>query len=697
MGQIEEPPMSAEMAAGADAVLAELEHSDRARRFPLRVRRGRSARPNIYDCFPYLFREAFPRANRAALHTLSVAGRLYATALFAGDGLMDGALTGESATEAAAAMAVSHSLAARQLQRLFGPDVAFWEHFDLIVDEYASACVEEKRFAVGTKLWGTLDESKAIQIIRGKDVFPRLLVAGLCELDGDYAAYSSLSEAVAQFFIARQLYDDVVDWKQDLQSNSPSLVLLRLLRGQSPRPDGGWGEVELKSLTRRCFYEGVAQRTLRDALEALSRAESLPSIRCPDWISSVGTVRKYCTSLLQDIDAIVDKNLARVRSPKALRLPVPPRDSHPWTPVMNDSLRYLLQQWAGGFGEVKHTVHFSHHPGVPVSGRYQSGDILQRALVADALIDADEYLTGIAAEVIDEEVRYLLGRRRSAGLGGWSYFPDLPELPPDIVTLSHIMQLLKRRGHDRALQEYCMPVLAAALEDFPNDPGRAISMWVIPSRGRTPEQELQHDWVQSVWGGAPDAAVVANLTSAMLMVDPVRFGSQIESMCGFLLSRQAVDGGWRGDWYASGMYATYANVRALAAIQPALPALERSAGYVLHAQRKDGGWGTGDDSSDSLNTALAILALSALGMERIASDKKRAIDAGLSFLLGQRMPDGCWPSQKLVHFRTRPTTDQSGQTLTYGSKTATTLFVLKAAVRQLYQLPSVRDREQANC
>jgi hypothetical protein len=75
-----------------------------------------------------------------------------------------------------------------------------------------------------------------------------------------------------------------------------------------------------------------------------------------------------------------------------------------------------------------------------------------------------------------------------------------------------------------------------------------------------------------------------------------------------------------------------------------------SLGYLRNAQSKDGGWGPKADQPATLDTALAVLALSVLDTEpRLArstyrpEELKDAIARGKAYLVSRQRPDGSWP------------------------------------------------------
>ena len=56
----------------------------------------------------------------------------------------------------------------------------------------------------------------------------------------------------------------------------------------------------------------------------------------------------------------------------------------------------------------------------------------------------DEHFKDTLQEIAHREARYVAQATLKGRAGGWSYFPDLPELPPDLDSLSAALHLFAR-------------------------------------------------------------------------------------------------------------------------------------------------------------------------------------------------------------------------------------------------------------
>lgn len=324
-----------------------------------------------------------------------------------------------------------------------------------------------------------------------------------------------------------------------------------------------------------------------------------------------------------------------------------------WEGVASVALAALAKAWYTDFHEARHAMFLPRAAGFSGDRSVYYGDVFQRALIADALCDAEELIGSAVQPMIEREVQYLVGCRLRDGVGGWSYFPDLPDLAPDADDLGQVLQVLVRAGHRDLATAYVTEPLRVLLDDCMHDDG-SFETWIVPARNRTPTQELQLAAARARWGTGADVEVMANLLYALLLYDPRQFAEVCRRGAQFIARQQRTDGSWMCRWYFGPYYGTYACTRLLAALGET-HAVERAAEFVRTTQRADGGWG------DALSTALALLTLSGGDGARAA----RACD----LLIRQAGRSG-WAACDFI----RPSGVHS-----YGSRTITTAFVLKAA------------------
>lgn len=660
--------LHAELAA-VQVILADLQ-----RRWPDDIALEPERKSDYYK-LPYLFREAFPALAGPELRPLAVFCKLYAGSILLHDqiidgGLVDGANRSAITTSSLRLMAM-HAEAYHQLHTLFPAGAAFWDRLRSYVAAYTDACLAEKRFAAGDRPWPEYTEAEALRIVIGKNGPARIIAAAMVELARDERMLEPLLDVTNAFNVATQMWDDLQDWKEDLRQGTPTLLLARLIPERPAGLDGKAGPDLVKQLARELYYGGHARHVLELVLTALDQAEQLQHA-IPDLglYAVTATLRRKCEALYVDIERIVRANVQRARDQPRLAL-VAAGAGAAGHDLVSGALRYLETQWNAGFGEARDLIQYPEELGFAPAETCHFGDVFQRALVTDTLCDADAVLDGRLQPIIEREASYLVSQRAVSATGGWCYYADLPELPPDADDLAQVMQVLIRAGRRDEVARHGEPALAVLLRDNCHPDG-SFETWIVPASGRrTPLEERHAKLVERVWGVGPDCDVIPNLLYALHLYDAARFADPIRDGARYLEAQQRADGTWTSQWYAGPYYAIYVCLRMFDAVAPASPAVARALRALRDTQRSDGGWGLEGAASDPLATALALLGLAA-GQRACAdhADPSRAA-RGIEYLRRTMESDGGWPSHALIF---------KGFGAFHGSRTLTTAFALKAAL-----------------
>ncbi|MEA2689949.1 MAG: squalene-hopene/tetraprenyl-beta-curcumene cyclase, partial [Candidatus Eremiobacteraeota bacterium] len=465
--------------------------------------------------------------------------------------------------------------------------------------------------------------------------------------------------------------DDLVDWRTDLHERVPSMLLRRLI---DRWPDAA-GEENLTQLGRELYYGGAASAVLDLAIGEMDRFDdALAGIDLPAWRASGAVLRRKLLETRSETERIVRANTERARALPRLD-PTPIGGTGIAAELASRALDYLLLQWRRGWGEARHLATFRAEDGFEVERSVQDGDVFQRATTTEALLEVERTYGAALQPLIAAEIDHLHAMRRRDGIGGWSYFPDLPELPPDADDLAQVMLVLVRAGRAGDVAATCDPVLDVLLRDNANDDG-SFETWIVPARDRSPGQERQAFYTARAWGTGGDPDVVANLLYALRSYDEPRFAATIERGARFLLRRQHAAGYWESSWYFGPYYGTYVATRFLAGRGDAVAAVVRATAFLLDAQRADGGWGD-EHGSDALGTALALLAL--LYAPHADPPERAAIERGLGYLARHGDAEGGWPAAPFIRLEIGRPSGKPTRIGTYASKTITTAFVAKAA------------------
>jgi squalene-hopene/tetraprenyl-beta-curcumene cyclase len=354
------------------------------------------------------------------------------------------------------------------------------------------------------------------------------------------------------------------------------------------------------------------------------------------------------------------------------------------------AMRHIDRERARGFPDAQHRMVFRHRKGFSGATELQIGDVFTRAIIADALCDARDIGGEALSEALAAECSHLVERRRRSGCGGWSYFPELPELPADIDDLAEIMQVLIRCGRVRELQAYVEPPLSTVLRDGLR-PNGAVATWIIPRDHRSDLDARQARRVETLWGDTDDAEVVANLLFALALYDRGRFDEVLNRGWRYLEDQQSAGGSWQSTWYVGPYYGTYVCMRALAA-SGGEGALARARTFLLDSQRRDGGWGEGRVCCQ-LATALALCALCVVAQRLgVAVIDREPVDRGLQALTGALVVRQGWDAPPFMRIDVGRAGGRAGPERLFGSSAITAAYVLKAAMaaRQAMAVRSAR-------
>lgn len=662
------PPAAGGPAAGGNPMTVRISGEQALSRQPSAWQAGRPAQAPAsagWDLTPHLLAEAFAPIPGPALDELGQAFGLLRQALRLSADLPAAGAAG-SLGSALRIQGLQLAACAR-LRDVLPARSAFWPALEQSQAAAAAALLRETDLAAGREPWERCDQAACLAVAAGKRSLDRALIAGLAALSGDERPAGALLAALAGYQVALQALDDLLGWRTDAEHARPSLLTLRLF-SRPPRWAGRPSGAALSRLARRIYYDHHASAVIQFGLEALDRAElRLAGLPAGAWRAAIAELRRCLQELLRDIYRIVHQNLRRVARQPELRL-APPLARTPVEQLLWDGVQFLLSQWRLGFGEARRIGRFARRDGFSALGDHQAGDVFERALIAEALCDADRLLGGQLRPALDYETEYVLSRQDRAGIPGWRRYPELPELPPDADTLAQVIQLLARRPPTSA-PDRCDEELAALLRDQLRPDG-ACDTWLIPDAGRSAEQERQAALVGRVWSSEPDCAVLANLLYALLLCPPQRGFEREPAGCKrglyYLEACQEPDGSWRSGSYAGPFYPTWLAVRLLARTRPSSPALERARQFLRRRQHGDGGWGVAG-VSDAASGALALLGLLAAGLGR----DDAAIQRGLAALIESQEADDGWPAAPILN------PDQAGQAR-QASRAVTAALVIKA-------------------
>lgn len=626
----------------------------------------------IADRLPLLIASAFPGVSEDDLQTVTTAGHLLANSIIVYDDLMDREEDSDLSVDPLRGQALQFE-AYQLLYSVLDADSPFWPALRRLFVEYSEACLTEIAFVRSKMSWDDLSEDKLMDVGRKKSGLSKAAAVALQALSSTNEPVEPIQSSIENVYLAYQMLDDLSDWRGDLQRGFPSMLLRRVMTAHGHSTDLDM-ETWMLQTERRIYYGGHAQTMIERGQQALHMARTAVRGRnLPDWLKAIDGLDTKLNNLRQDLDRIAARNLhhANVQPQVVLEKPA---STSAWQDMAWTGVESLVHRWKSGFPEARHVMRFRQDEGFTAPSDISRGDVFARAFIAEALGEFRPRTSAIDA-VLQYETDYLMGKQDADPVGGWSYFPDLPELPPDADDLGQVLRVLLLAGREQEARQCATSPLQVIFEDRSYDHG-GFETWIVPKEPSTPLQERRRAFMHSAWGMGCDADVVANLACTLSMAGWPDYQSHVEAAGRFLTAEQHEDGTWRTPWYHGPYYGIYVCVRALARIQPESGAISRAIAYVLDARRDDGSWGVEGEPGDSLNTALALLALSHAPPPTISAEE---LEQSRAFLQNQCDGLNGWGDTQWIRMNLDRAQNRLGTILSYGSRAVTTAFVIRAA------------------
>lgn len=325
---------------------------------------------------------------------------------------------------------------------------------------------------------------------------------------------------------------------------------------------------------------------------------------------------------------------------------------------------FLVRQADAGFPDARHEMTFPHAQGFTGRTERQGSDLFARAVIGGLLMDLAEAAPGHAAAarlLAAREADHLAAGRVEDRGGGWSYFPGLPELPPDLDSLAAAGALFARAA-TRHLASCEGPIELALSQRRPDG---AIDTWLIAASDPPQAQAVMRRAIELCWGSTVDIDVLARFHRTLLRFD----ASRVEAVAAgarLVEAAQRADGAWQGTWYAGPYHGTALCVELLTAAGAAPAAVARACDFARLALAEPG--------LSPVSTALCLWALHVAGED--AAKHERAI----ARLAAAQSDDGSWPEEPWIEMAMGRARGRVTKILTWGSRSVASATCLRALI-----------------
>jgi hypothetical protein len=257
---------------------------------------------NVYLHFPFCFREAFPTVALENVRTIALSGILWMSYMRAQDDAIDKPGTVDPTLLFLRDLYLRESL--HLLYGILPYNSRFWTFYSTYFDEYARAVLSEKENH--SSMDSHYDDAEFREIAKGKAAMAKYPVAALAALGGEDQKMPLLTESLDCFHVGYQYWDDLVDWKEDLENSKYSLLLVRALENITPEKRTVPPEQLRETIGRVIYYSGLAEEQLGQSFKWLERAWELSlAAGCTIWGAHVKTLQKQTVVLRTDLRSIM--------------------------------------------------------------------------------------------------------------------------------------------------------------------------------------------------------------------------------------------------------------------------------------------------------------------------------------------------------------------------------------------------------
>lgn len=264
----------------------------------------------FYNCYPYLFVEAFHTLEKNKLELLNIAGFLCYKAIVLRDDYIDKIEPDNLDIKKNEISQLFLEEAKKILLKIFGKKSSFWSYWKKRKLELANTKELDKFYNiedVTDEQYETFSENKS--------AFAKLAIDGLYVLSNENykEAHTALTYSHKEFSIAMQLFDDLFDVEEDFQNKQFNLAIHNVQRHFKTKmkhivsPDAN-------TLEKHLFLSGIATNMLQKALLHLDNSEQYAkSYKVIKWIDVLNFYRKIFKGVLNQKEAYLAIVTAKVR------------------------------------------------------------------------------------------------------------------------------------------------------------------------------------------------------------------------------------------------------------------------------------------------------------------------------------------------------------------------------------------------
>lgn len=613
--------------------------------------------PDFYQHYPRLFSNYFKFIDNNSIEELSKAGYFYYQSILHTDTLID-----DKDFSVIPTIQKFQESSIKLLTSIFGINSDFWNYWEKRRFEYFEAVKNEKKLSYEKEV--SLSDYEALA--DKKSAFGKIAIDSLWLISNKQNSkpYKDLLLSHYYFSIGFQMYDDVKDFREDLEKGQFNWAVKKL------KETLDFEKYDTQTLNKLLFLKDIGQNILKDSISYFDKAINLlleTKIES-EWLETIIKMKSTIEHYLDVTNGYImtlEKKI-EIETSKTNKI-----NFIPLFKIKDDTflkgLNFIQKDFNKNFSELKHFMYLSKLEGFENKEQIHYSDTFQRAMINDCLFHITEKFKIDSINYYQSEIKYLLEKTNKDKIGAWSYFPTVKEIAADIDDLGQIIQLFIMLNRYDLIEKYCKNAIELILKERISSNG-GIETWIIPKNHMTKIQKIQDNFNCTKWGKGPDVEVVANFVYALYMLNHTKYETYIKNALEYIISQQNIEGFWKSRWYYGKYYGTYVCLRLLKKFEERYSNhIKLSINFLIKSQNKDGGFYSEDNTySDPLNTSFALNSIH-LFKDKYNIDKQ--IENAKLFLIKSQNSDGSWIASPFI----KPKAQEP-----YKSKTLTTAFVLKS-------------------
>jgi hypothetical protein len=192
---------------------------------------------------------------------------------------------------------------------------AFWPWLARYHLEYVRAVLYERE--VQNRRPPSYSRQERDAIAMGKAAIGKTTLAALALLDGATAPPGELIRSYDAFNVSYQLYDDLLDWRDNYTGGLYSYLVVQALECWRSQHSGDVSALpEPDELGRLIYYGCLVEDILREAHEYAEQAiMHVQRLNCPAWVGAIRQLQGTYTRLADDLAQLKQRGQAQ-RAPR---------------------------------------------------------------------------------------------------------------------------------------------------------------------------------------------------------------------------------------------------------------------------------------------------------------------------------------------------------------------------------------------